>query len=144
MNRTFSQLFTHLVFSTKGRARLIHPDMKPELYAYLGGITRELKGKALAINGMEEHVHLLVSLPPTISISDALRLLKSNSCKWVHEKWRKRSTFAWQLGYGAFSVSKSNVAEVTDYIRNQEEHHRKITYEEEFLGLLRKHGDRVR
>jgi len=139
MNRTFSQLFTHLVFSTKARAGLIHPDLKPELHAYLGGLTRELKGKALAINGMEEHVQLLVSLPPTISISDTLRFLKSNSSKWVHEKWRERSTFAWQLGYGAFSVSKSNVPEVTDYVRNQEEHHRKFSYEEEFLGLLQKH-----
>ena len=106
----------------------------------LGGLTRELKGKALAINGMEEHVHLLVSLPPTISVSDALRFIKANSCKWVHEKWPQRSTFAWQLGYGAFSVSKSNVPEVVDYIRNQEEHHRKNNYQEEFLALLRKHG----
>lgn len=119
---------------------MIAPDLKLELHAYLGGLTRELKGKALAINGMEEHVHLLVSLPPSISLSDALRFLKSNSCKWAHEKWRERSIFAWQLGYGAFSVSKSNVSEVTNYIRNQEEHHRKISYEEEFLVLLRKHG----
>ena len=99
-----------------------------------------LKGKALAINGMEEHVHLLVSLPPTISVSDALRFIKANSCKWVHAKWPQRSTFAWQLGYGAFSVSKSKVPEVVDYIRNQEEHHRKNNYQEEFLALLRKHG----
>ena len=71
---------------------------------------------------------------------DTLRFLKSNFSKWVHEKWPKRSTFAWQLGYRAFSVSKSNIPEVTDYIRNQEKHHCKITYEEEFLGLLRKHA----
>ena len=140
MSRSFSHLFTHIVFSTKGRARLIVPDLKPELHAYLGGLTRELKGKALAIHGMEEHVHLLVSLPPTISVSDALRFIKANSCKWVHAKWPQRSTFAWQLGYGAFSVSQSNVPEVVDYIRNQEEHHRKNNYQEEFLALLRKHG----
>ncbi|HEV2990856.1 MAG TPA: IS200/IS605 family transposase, partial [Candidatus Angelobacter sp.] len=107
MGRTFTKLFTHIVFSTKGRARLIGSDLKPELHAYLGGLTRELKGKALAINGMKEHVHLLVSLPPTISISDALRFIKANSCSWVHEKWPRRSAFAWQLGYGAFSVSTS-------------------------------------
>ena len=77
MSRTFSHLFTHIVFSTKGRARLIVPDLKPELHAYLGGLTRELKGKALAINGMEEHVHLLASLPPAISVSDALRFIKA-------------------------------------------------------------------
>ena len=80
MSRTFSQLFTHIVFSTKGRARLIVPDLKSELYAYLGGLTRELKGKALAVNGIADHVHLLASLPPTVSISDALRFLKANSC----------------------------------------------------------------
>ena len=140
MSRTFSQLFTHIVFSTKDRTPLIVPDLKPELHAYLGGLTRELKGKALTINGMEEHVHLLVSLPPAISISHALRFIKTNACKWVHEKWPPRSAFAWQLGYGAFSVSKSNVPEVMDYIRTQEEHHQKFNYQEEFLGLLRKHG----
>ena len=118
---------------------MIVPDLKPELYAYLGGLSRELKGKALAINGMEDHVHLLVSLPPTISVSDALRFIKANSSKWVHEKWPGRSSFAWQLGYGAFGVSKSNVPEVEDYIRHQEEHHRKMTYQEEFLAFLRAH-----
>jgi putative transposase len=84
MSRTFSQLFSHIIFSTKHRAQMIVPELKPELHAYLGGLTRELKGKALAINGMEDHVHLLVSLPPTISISDALRFLKANSSGWVH------------------------------------------------------------
>ncbi len=139
MSRTFLQLFVHIVFSTKGRAPLIVPDLKPELHAYLGGLMRELKGKAHAINGMEDHVHLLVSLPPTLSLADMLRFLKSNSCKWVHEKWPQRSSFAWQFGYGAFSVSKSNVAEVEDYIRNQGEHHRKLTFQEEFVSFLRKH-----
>ena len=140
MASTLTNLLYHIVFSTKDRTRLIGPDLKPELHAYLGGLTRELKGKALAFNGMEEHVHLLVSLPPTISISDALRFIKANSCKWVHEKWPQRSGFAWQLGYGAFSVSKSNLPEVVDYIRHQEQHHHKFNYQEEFLGLLRKHG----
>jgi len=89
---------------------------------------------------MEDHVHLLASLPPTVALADVLRFLKSNSFKWVHKKWPQRSTFAWQLGYAAFSVSKSNVAEVTNYIRNQEKHHRKITFQQELLALLRKHG----
>lgn len=86
MSRTFLSLFTHIVFSTKGRERWIVPDLKPELHAYLGGLTRELKGKAYAVNGIEDHVHLLVSLPATVALADALRFLKSNSCKWVHEK----------------------------------------------------------
>ena len=140
MSRTFTHLFTHIVFSTKNRARLIVPDLKPELHAYLGGLTREIKGTAVAINGMEDHVHLLVSLPPTISVSDALGFIKTNSSKWVHQKWPRRSSFAWQLGYGAFGVSKSNIPEVEDYIRRQEKHHRKLTYKEEFLAFLRKHG----
>lgn len=139
MSRTYVCLFMHIVFSTKSRARYIVPDLKPQLHAYLGGLIRELKGKAHIINCTEDHVHLLVSLPPMVSLADALRFIKSNSCKWVHEKWPRRSAFAWQLGYGAFSVSKSNVAEVTDYIRNQEEHHRKFTFQEEFLALLHKH-----
>jgi REP element-mobilizing transposase RayT len=139
MSRTFTQLFTHIVFSTKDRARFIVPELKPELCAYLGGLTRELKGRANAINGMEDHVHMLVSLPPSVSMSDALRFVKSNSSKWIHGKWPRRSSFAWQLGFGAFSVSKSNVPGVVKYIQNQEVHHQKVSYQEEFLALLRKH-----
>src|SRR5262249_31797262 len=95
-----------LVFSTKNREPSITVDLKPELHAYLGGLTRELKGKAYAVNGMPGHIHMLVSLPPVISISEALRFIKANSSGWVHEKWPTLPSFAWQLGYGAFSVSK--------------------------------------
>jgi len=139
MSRTFTNLLTHLVFSTKDREPLIVPDLKPELYAYLGGLTRELKGKAYGINGTDDHIHMLISLPPVVSISDALRFLKSNSSGWVHDKWPRRRSFAWQLGYGAFSVSKSNVPEVLKYIRNQETHHRRVTFKEEFVDFLIKH-----
>jgi len=139
MSRTFTNLLTHLVFSTKDREPLIVPDLKPELYAYLGGLTRELKGKAYGINGTDDHIHMLISLPPVVSISDALRFLKSNSSGWVHDKWSRRRSFAWQLGYGAFSVSKSNVPEVLKYIRNQETHHRRVTFKEEFVDFLIKH-----
>ena len=100
---------------------------------------RELKGRAHAINGMPDHVHLLVSLPPVISISEALGFIKANSSGWVHQKWPD-SPFAWQLGYGAFSVSKSQVPAVMKYIHNQERHHRKFTYKQEFLDFLRKHA----
>ena len=113
--------------------------LRPELYAYLGGLTRAQKGRSYGINGTADHVHLLVSLPPTVAISDALRFLKSNSSGWVHDKWPKRRTFAWQLGYGAFSVSKSNVPEVLKYIANQEAHHRKLSFKEEFIEFLKKH-----
>jgi putative transposase len=138
MSRTFTNLLTHLVFSTKDREPMIVPELKPELYAYLGGLARELKGKSYGLNGTSDHVHLLISLPPVVSISDALRFIKSNSSGWVHDKWPRRS-FAWQLGYGAFSVSKSNVPEVLSYIRNQETHHRKVTFKEEFVDFLVKH-----
>ncbi len=138
MSRTFTNLLTHLIFSTKDREPLIVPEIKSELFAYLGGLTRELKGKAYGINGTADHVHLLISLPPVISISEALRFIKSNSSGWVHDKWPRRS-FAWQLGYGAFSVSKSNAPEVLMYIGNQEAHYRKRAFKDEFVDLLRMH-----
>ncbi|MDX6406145.1 MAG: REP-associated tyrosine transposase [Blastocatellia bacterium] len=138
MSRTFTNLLTHLIFSTKDREPVIVPEIKFELFAYLGGLTRELKGKAYGINGTDDHIHLLISLPPVVSISEALRFIKSNSSGWVHDKWPRRS-FAWQLGYGAFSVSKSNAPEVLKYIGNQEEHHRKWTFKDEFVDLLRQH-----
>ena len=138
MSRTFTNLLTHLVFSIKDREPLIVPEIKPELYAYLGGLTRELKGKAYGINGTADHVHMLINLPPVVSISEALRFIKSNSSGWVHDKWPRRS-FGWQLGYGAFSVSKSNVPEVLKYIGNQETHHRRLTFKEEFVDFLHKH-----
>ena len=139
MSRTFTNLMTHLVFSTKDREPLIVPELKRELYAYLGGLTRELKGKSYGINGTSDHVHILISLPPVVSISEALRFIKSNSSGWVHDKWPRRRSFSWQLGYGAFSVSKSNVPGVLKYIRNQETHHRKVTFKEEFIDFLVKH-----
>jgi REP element-mobilizing transposase RayT len=138
MSRTFTNLLTHLIFSTKEREPLITPEIKPELFAYLGGLTRELNGKAYGINGTTDHVHLLVSLPPVVSISEALRFIKANSSGWVHDKW-PRSLFNWQLGYGAFSVSRSNAAEVLTYIGNQEHHHRKLSFKEEFVDFLVKH-----
>ena len=136
MSRTYTNLLTHLVFSTRNREPFIVTDLKSELYAYLGGLTRELKGKAYGINGTSDHVHMLISLPPIQSISDALRFLKSNSSGWVHDRWPERRAFSWQLGYGAFSVSKSSVPDVLKYIQNQETHHRRTTFKEEFVDFL--------
>lgn len=137
MSRTFTNLLAHVVFSTKDREPLIIPEVRNELHAYLGGLTRELKGKAYGINGTRDHVHMLVSLPPTVSTSEAMRFIKANSSGWVHDKWQK--AFAWQLGYGAFSVSKSNVPEVLQYISHQEAHHRRVLFKDEFVEFLRKH-----
>ena len=138
MSRTFTDLLTHIIFSTKNREPLIVPELKGELHAYLGGLTRELKGKAYGINGTSDHIHMLISLPANVSISEAMRFIKSNSSGWARNKWRK--SFAWQLGYGAFSVSKSNVPEVLKYIGTQESHHRKRTFKQELVALLDKHG----
>ena len=137
MSRTFTNLLTHLIFSTKDREPMIRADMKDELHAYLGGLTKELKGKAYGINGIDDHVHMLVNLPPNVSVSDAMRFIKANSSKWVHERWKR--LFNWQPGYGAFSVSKSNVPHVLKYIASQESHHQKVAFKQEFLDLLRKH-----
>ena len=137
MPHTFTSLLTHIIFSTKDRLHLIDDDLRPHLHAYLGGIVRELKGTPLIINGTDDHVHLLIALPPTVSLSDTLRVIKTNSSRWAHET--RRRPFAWQSGYGAFSVSRSNVAAVTHYIAQQEEHHRKVSFKEEFISFLKKH-----
>jgi len=137
MSRTFTNLLTHVVFSTKDRMPLIRAELRTELFAYLGGLTRELNGKAYGINGTSDHVHMLISLPANVAVADALRFIKSNSSGWVREKWKK--TFAWQLGYGAFSVSKSNVPDVLKYIANQERHHRRVAFKDEFIDFLRRH-----
>jgi putative transposase len=138
MSHTY--LATHIVFSTKDRLPVITSDFKPKLWAYMNGIIGNMGGKALAINGMADHAHLLVLLPPTIAMAEALRALKANSSKWVHENQREQGKFAWQSGYAAFSVSKSGIDEVVRYIETQEEHHRKFSYQDELLALLHKHG----
>ena len=138
MPHTFTNLLTHVVFGTKDRASLIKADFRPQLHAYLGGIVRELGGSAFAVNGTADHVHLLLSLPPALALADAMRVLKTNSSHWVNEE--RRVPFAWQAGYSAFSVSRSNAKAVMDYIARQEEHHRKMNFREEFVTFLRRHG----
>jgi putative transposase len=137
MPHTFTSLLTHVVFSTKDRAPLIKAEFRSHLHAYLGGIVREMQGTAFNINDTADHVHLLIALPTTIALSDVMRVLKTNSSRWVNEE--KRTPFAWQAGYGAFSVSRSNARAVAEYIARQEEHHRRISFREEFIAFLRKH-----
>ena len=140
MAHSFTNLLTHIVFSTKTRAPLIDSDLAARLHPYLGGIVRELGGTALEINGTTDHVHLLTRLPASVALADALRIMKTNSSRWVHQTWPDRRSFAWQTGYGAFSVSQSNVEDVRAYIANQEKHHRRMSFQEELIGLLRRHG----
>ncbi len=138
MPHSFTNLLTHIVFSTKGRIPQINQELKPQLLAYTGGIVREIHGSALLINGAADHVHLLVRLPATVALADALRAIKTNSSRWVHERWPARADFAWQTGYGAFSVSQSNAETVLRYIAKQEEHHRKASFQQEMITYLRR------
>ncbi len=137
MSHSYSQNHLHVVFSTKERAKLIEQKMQPKLWSYMAGIGRNHGFLVLANGGMEDHVHLLIQLPPILTLAQAISLLKANSSKWLGEHGMR---FAWRQGYGAFSVSASNLRLVERYIANQERHHRKMTFEDEFVWLLKKHG----
>jgi putative transposase len=139
MAGTFSRLLYHLVFSTKHRGRFIDPKVRIDLYPYMEGIVRNLGGWLLALGGMPDHVHLLVRLKPDMQVSDTVRDIKANSSKWAHERKILPADFAWQTGYAAFTVSESQEGAVRSYIQNQERHHRRATFEEELITLLRKH-----
>jgi REP element-mobilizing transposase RayT len=132
--------YHHCVFSTKERRPLITPALQQRLWPFLGGIARQNKMKAIAVGGVEDHVHLLLSIPATVSIAKTMQLLKGGSSKWVHETFPQHRLFGWQEKYGAFSVSVSQMDKIIEYIKNQQEHHRKMTFQEEFLALLKKHG----
>ncbi|HWS88450.1 MAG TPA: IS200/IS605 family transposase [Pyrinomonadaceae bacterium] len=137
MPHTHTNLLTHVVFGTKDRMPLIPSELKHQLHAYMGGIVRELGGKAYIVNGTTDHVHLLISLPPALALSDVVRVLKTNSSRWMRSE-KKAGKFGWQPGYGAFSVSQSNVKAVAAYIDKQEEHHRKVSFRDEFVAFLKK------
>jgi putative transposase len=129
----------HCVFSTKERRKTIDDGLQERLWPYMGGIARENKMAALAIGGVEDHVHLLLSIPSTLSISHAMQLIKGGSSKWVHETFPDHRHFEWQEGYGAFTVGISQVPDTKRYIANQREHHQRTSYQEEFIAFLEKH-----
>jgi putative transposase len=137
MAHTFTSLLVHALFSTKDREPLIRSEIKSELYAYMGGIVKSLPGKPVLINGTNDHIHLLFVLPATLALSDFMEKLKANSSKWAKERARG---FPWQTGYAAFGVSQSKLAEVKSYILSQDDHHRKRSYREEVIALLKRHG----
>ena len=137
MSSTHLSLHYHLVFGTKSHQALITSTWRDRLHAYLGGVIRTLDG--VPEGGVADHVHLLVGLRATHTLADVLRELKSVSSKWVHEEMGVRS-FAWQEGYGAFTVSASQLENVRRYIQQQEEHHRIHTFQEEYLALLQRSG----
>ena len=137
MSHSYLQNVLHIVFSTKERRKTIPKEFQPRLWSYVAGICQHSKIFVHAIGGMEDHIHCLVQVPATLAVAEALRTLKSNSSRWAGQEGCEME---WQQGYGGFSVSASIVPTVVRYIQNQEKHHKKMTFEEEFLALLKKHG----
>jgi REP element-mobilizing transposase RayT len=131
MANTYSSLHCHVVFSTKNRVKCINTEIEPRLWAYLGGVARKHGMTALQVGGVEDHVHALVAAPPALAPSHIAQYLKGDSSRWIHEEFPRLRGFAWQDGYGAFTVSKSSLPEVVRHIQNQREHHRKRTFQEE-------------
>ena len=142
MGRTYTSLTYHLVFSTKYRRKLIQPHFEEELYQYIGGIIRKKKGVLLEIGGTEDHLHLMTGIPSTIAVSDMVKIIKTNSSGWISDQDGSSIgiKFAWQPGFGAFTVSHSQKPFVSHYLKNQKEHHKTRTYKEEFLSILVRHG----
>jgi putative transposase len=139
MSHSYVNNLLHCVFSTKERRPLITPDLQTRLFPYMGGIARENKMKLISAGGVDDHVHLLISIHKTIGISKAMQLIKGGSSKWIHETFSEHRLFEWQEGYGAFSIGVSEVPRTVDYINGQAEHHRKQDFKSEFLGFLQKH-----
>src|SRR5207245_2358184 len=135
---SYTNLLYHIVYATKERAPLITNILRPRLHEYLGGTVRGLGGVAIEVNGVAGHVHILAKVRPTISVSEFLSKLKSSSSGWAKRETAGR--FGWQARFAAFTVSESQVERVRRYIRNQEEHHRRQSFEEEFKTLLRAHN----
>jgi REP-associated tyrosine transposase len=139
MAHTYSNLLTHFVFSTKDRVPTLELDLKQRLFPYMGGIVRELGSVALSINGPTDHIHILASLPAKLAPAELVGKVKANSTGWIHKEFAQSRSFSWQTGYAAFGVSHSQIQAVLEYIANQEEHHRRISFKEELIALLKKH-----
>jgi len=140
MANTYTSLFYHIVFSTKGRVPYIKPDIEQRVWEYIGGVARTHKLTALQVGGIDDHIHALTMAPPTIAPSQIAQFLKGDSSTWIHETFPALHRFAWQEGYGAFSVSKSALPIVVNYIQNQRAHHGQRTFQEEYLEFLQNHN----
>lgn len=140
MAHTFTNLLTHVVFSTFGRAPFLAEAIAPDVHAYLGGILRELHSAPIATGGTADHVPMLTRLPADLAVADCMRVVKANSSRGLKERWPERRSFAGQGGYGAFSVSESRREFVIRYIGDRARHHHRISFQDEFLALLRNHG----
>jgi putative transposase len=140
MANTLSCLNIHCVFSTKERVGVLDPDIRERLWPYMGGIAKQNGMIPKCIGGVSDHVHLLVTLPTRLAVAKAVQLIKAGSSAWIHQTFPNLRNFAWQQGYGAFSVGISQVQETVHYIEQQLEHHRTRTFQEEYLAFLKKHG----
>ncbi|MDZ7766191.1 MAG: IS200/IS605 family transposase [Melioribacteraceae bacterium] len=138
MPNTYTQITIHLIFAVKNRENLLKKSIRPELFKYMSGIVKNKNHKLLAINGVADHVHLLIGQSPTMALSDLVRDIKNNSSKFINQKKLVLGKFGWQTGYGAFSYSRSQRPNVIKYIENQEEHHKVKTFREEYLEILQK------
>lgn len=136
MAHTHTNLIFHVVFGTQGFLPLIKAEFRQELFAYLAALIKEKNGKPLIINGVANHVHMLILLPPDVSLSEVTKFVKANSSRWMKRRFGR--PFAWQKGFGAFSVSRSGVGAVSRYIREQEAHHSKMDLRSEYVALLKK------
>ncbi len=130
MANTYTSLYYHVIFSTKNREPWLVPSIEQRIWEFIGGIARAHRMTALQVGGVEDHIHALVTAPPIIAPFQIAQFLKGDSCKWIHEEVSTLPNFGWQDGYGAFTVSKSNIPRVIRYIQNQCEHHRKKTFQE--------------
>ena len=140
MADTYTQLYYHVVFVVQGRKNLIKPEWKDELYKYITGITNNKKQTLMIINGMPDHIHILIGATPDISLSDLLRDIKANSSRYINQNNRVKGKFEWQKGFGAFTVGYTQVQQVANYIKNQEEHHKKKSFKEEYVSFLEQSG----
>ena len=137
---SYTSLQYHIVFSTKNNRTFLDEKLLPRLCQYLGGFIRELDGQLLAANGPEDHIHIAVIITPKIAIMDFVRDIKANTSRWIHQTFDNLQDFAWQDGYSAFTVSQSGMKQVTQYICNQNEHHKRMTFREEIIALYKRHN----
>jgi putative transposase len=138
MANTFSQIYIQTVFAVSGRESLIKPEFKEELYKYIAGIVRNQKQKLIAINGVSDHVHILIGLRPAMALADLVENIKTDSSKFINRNKCVHGHFSWQEGYGAFSYGHSQLDRVIRYIQNQEKHHTRQSFKSEYMSLLRK------
>ena len=137
MANTYSNLLFHIVFSVKERRSLLSLELRERLYPYICGIARENNFKAISVGGTDNHVHILLALRPDLPIYKAVQLIKGGSSKWLHDNFPELDIFSWQEGYGAFTVSASQINVIKQYITNQEQHHKKLNFQEEYLAFLK-------